>query len=214
MGGTWAGDAAGGTPAARSRQASTVGETVAAGPAQSFYPIVKELCFNKCPAVAPISVLDEGDGWNKIGLDKETVEKNLETLLKHPEFAETMREQYENRPEFLPAIEPEAAIYDGFLNDSDRVKVSAVKNAKPSQLVDFHPEFIDERLPELLLHYKGRNFPETLSEDETNKWQAYKRARLERLAPKFLEELEKLSSRDEFIAEELKLYFESLFEYE
>ena len=46
-----------------------------AGPARGFFPIVKELCFNKCPAVAPISVLGD-DGWDKIGLDKTTVEKN------------------------------------------------------------------------------------------------------------------------------------------
>lgn len=176
------------------------------------YPIVKELCFNKCPAVAPVSVLDEGDGWRKIGLDKETVEKNLEILLAHPEFAERMREENESRSEFPPALEPEAALYDGFLNEPDRVKVAAVRNAEPNKLSDFHPDFNDERLSELLLHYKGRNFPETLSEPEALEWEKYRKARLERLAPKFLEELEKNYERDEFVAEELKLYFESVFD--
>ncbi len=178
----------------------------------SFFPIVKELCFNKCPAVAPLVVLDEGDGWKKIGLTKEIVEKNLETLLKHPEFAEKMREEFENRPEFPPAVEPEAALYDGFLDDADRAKVAKVREASAEELADFHPEFLDERLPELLLHYKGRNYPESLSEEEVAEWEAYKKARLERLAPKFLEELEQNYARDEFISEELKLYFESLFD--
>ncbi|MBR2998230.1 exodeoxyribonuclease I [Candidatus Saccharibacteria bacterium] len=178
----------------------------------SAYPVVKELCFNKCPAVAPISVLDEQDGWKKIGLNKETIEKNLEILLKHPEFAEKMREENENRPEFPPAVEPEAALYDGFLNDNDRVKVAAVRNARPEELADFHPEFNDERLPELLLHYKGRNFPESLSEKEAEAYKKYRRARLERLAPKFMSELEKVYEQDDYIGEELKLYFESLFD--
>ena len=88
---------------------------------KSFYPIVKELCLNKCPAVAPLSVLDKDDGWGKIHLTKEQIKKNLEILLKHPEFAEQMRSDAENRPEFPPAIEPEAAIYEGFLNDPDRI---------------------------------------------------------------------------------------------
>ena len=178
----------------------------------SAYPVVKELCFNKCPAVAPISVLDEQDGWKKIGLNKETIEKNLEILLKHPEFAEKMREENENRPEFPPAVEPEAALYDGFLNDNDRVKVAAVRNARPEELADFHPEVNDERLPELLLHYKGRNFPESLSEKEAEAYKKYRRARLERLAPKFMSELEKVYEQDDYIGEELKLYFESLFD--
>ncbi|MBR3253612.1 exodeoxyribonuclease I [Candidatus Saccharibacteria bacterium] len=176
------------------------------------FPVVKELCFNKCPAVAPISVLDERDGWNRIGLTKEIVDKHLEILLKHPEFAEKMREENENRQEYPPAVEPEAALYDGFLDESDRIKVSAVRNASPEELADFHPEFLDERLPELLLHFKGRNYPESLSEEEVKKWEAYKKARLERLAPKFLSELEQMYHKDEYIGEELKLYFESLFD--
>lgn len=176
------------------------------------YPVVKELCFNKCPAVAPISVLEQDNGWSKINFTKEIVEKNLEVLLNHPEFAEKIRSEYENRPEFPPAIEPEQALYDGFLNDADKVKVAAVRNAEPNKLADFHPDFIDERLPELLLHYKGRNFPECLSEAEALEWQKYKNARIMRLAPVFIEELKEKYSEDEFIGEELKLYFESLVE--
>ena len=179
---------------------------------ESYFPIIKELCFNKCPAVAPVTVLDEGDGWAKIGLSKEIINKNLEVLLKHPEFAEKMREKAENLPEFPLAIEPEAALYDGFLNDTDRVKVSAVRNAELAKLADFHPEFQDERLSDLLLHYKGRNFPETLSESEVTLYETYRQERLKRQSPKFLAELEYVYKQDEFIGEELKLYFESLFD--
>ncbi len=175
------------------------------------FPIVKELCYNKCPAVAPIGVLDNNDGWEKIGLTPEVVQENLKTLLEHPEFAEQMRSEYENRPEFPEAIEPEAALYDGFLDDADRVKVAAVRNADGNKLADFCPDFHDPRLPELLLHYKGRNFPESLSEAEAAKWEEYRRKRLERQAPKFLKELEEVYKKDEFIAEELKLYFENVF---
>lgn len=174
------------------------------------FPIVKELCFNKCPAVAPMGVLEKEDGWNKIGLTKEIVEKNLQDLLAHPEFAEKMRSEVENRPEFPPALEPEAALYDGFLSDTDRIKVAAVRNADANKLADFHPDFHDPRLPELLLHYKGRNYPQSLSESESIKWEEYRKARLNRLAPKFLKELEEKYHKDEYVGEELKLYFENI----
>lgn len=175
---------------------------------KNFFPVVKELCFNKCPAVAPISVLDESDGWSKINLDKETIEKNLQILLKHPEFAEEMRDVYENWSEFPPAIEPEGALYDSFLNDQDRIKVAAVRNASSRELADFHPDFDDERLPELLLHYKGRNFPETLSESEAKAYEEYRQKRLRRQEPLFIKELEYV--KDDFIKEELMLYAQSL----
>ncbi len=177
---------------------------------KTLFPVVKELCFNKCPAVAPLGVLEKSDGWKKIGLNKEEVEKNLQILLSHPEFAEMVRSEYENRLEFPPAVEPEAALYDGFLNDRDKIKVAAVRNADENKLADFHPDFIDERLPELLLHYKGRNFPKSLSESESRKWEEYRKARLERMASKFLAELEKVYEKDEYVGEELKLYFESI----
>lgn len=173
-----------------------------------FFPIVKELCYNKCPAVAPISVLDANDGWEKIGLSREVVEKNLQALSAHPEFVEQMRSKYEQQPEFPPAIEPEGALYDGFLNDVDRIKIAAVRNAEPGRLADFHPDFVDERLPELLLHYKGRNYPECLSESEAAEYEKYRAERLQRQLPKFMEELEKIE--DDFLKEELLLYMQSL----
>ncbi len=197
--------------------------------AEESFPIVKELCLNKCPAVAPVSVLevkgaDGVDGWGRIGLTREKVEENLRKLVAHPEFAEQMRAEFEKQPEFAPAVEPEAMLYDGFLDDADRVKVSAVRAASATtdaggekvdaaaKLADFHPEFADSRLPELLLHYKGRSFPKSLSEAEMKQWETYRRARLERQAPKFLEELAKIE--DDFIKEELMLYFQSLGETE
>lgn len=179
------------------------------GPARrSMFPVVKELCYNKCPAVAPLVVLNVDNGWDKIGLTQEKVEENLQLLLKHPEFAEQMRNEYENRPEFPPSVEPEAAIYEGFLDDTDKIKVSAVRNADANKLADFHPDFHDARLPELLLHYKGRNYPEALSESEMEQYEKYRQERLNRLAPKFMAELEKVT--DEFVKQELLLYMQSL----
>ncbi len=172
------------------------------------YPVVKELCLNKCPVVAPIGVLEKNDGWKKIGLTRDVIEKNLQELLEHPEFAEQMRSEYEARPEFPKAVEPEAAIYEGFLNDNDRIKVAAVRNADVSKLADFNPEFDDERLPELLLHYKGRNFPESLSESEMEKYESYRRARLDRQMQKFLNEIKLV--KDKFVKDELMLYVQSL----
>ena len=177
---------------------------------KSMFPIVKELCYNKCPAVAPMSVLDKDDGWEKIGLTREGVERNLTKLLQHPEFVERMRLENESRPEFPPVSEPELALYDGFLDETDRIKVTAVRNADVNRLADFHPDFHDARLPGLLLHYKGRNFPEALSEKEMEEWERYRHDRLKKQSTKFVEELKEVYARDEFVAEELRLYFESL----
>ncbi|MBR2997024.1 exodeoxyribonuclease I [Candidatus Saccharibacteria bacterium] len=176
------------------------------------YPIVKTLQYNRCPAVAPLGVLNKNDGWSKIGLTEQGIKDNLAKLLKHPEFAEQVRDFHENREDYPPAPDVESALYDGFLPDNDRTKCNAVRNADTRSLADFHPDFTDERLAELLVHYKARNFKTSLTEDEAQSWETYRRARLDRQAPKFTAEIAKFqqAGADDFLLEELELWYQSL----
>ncbi len=178
----------------------------------SLFPKLKELCFNKCPAVAPLSVLDKNDGWEKISLDRKTVEKNLQLLNSHLDLFNQLQKEEHSHEGIKPGVDPESSLYSSFVPDSDKLRLSAVRNSNANDLADFHPVFADPRLPELLLHYKAKNFPTSLSESETKKWEDYRRARLSRQAPPFLAELEKFkkSGADDFILEELFLWYESL----
>ena len=177
-----------------------------------FFPIVKEMAYNKCPAVAPLGVLSQENGWEKIGLSPEEIEKNLESLKNHPEFPDMMREKVLSRPDWPPAFDPESALYDSFMPDGDKIRCNAVRNADANSLADFHPNFLDERLPELLLHYKAKNFPSALDQHEQEKWEEYRISRLKRQEPAFLKALEELKKDNEnsFIVEELSLWYQSL----
>ena len=176
------------------------------------FPKFKELAFNRCPAVAPLSVLDKNNGWEKISLDKETIKNNLKILDTHSELIKKLKNEENSREGIQAGVDPESSLYSSFLPDSDRPRLSAGRNADENDLADFHPVFADPRLPELLLHYKAKNFPTSLSESETKKWEEYRQARLNRQAPAFLSELEKFkkSGADDFILEELFLWYESL----
>lgn len=176
---------------------------------------VKELQYNRAPAVAPVGVLEQGDGWNKIHLTAADVEKHKKLLLAAPHFAENVRSLFENRPEFKKQTDPEAKLYDGFLNDRDRLRVETVRNASERELADFHPDFTDERLAPLLLHYKARSFPSTLSEDESRTWEGWRSARISKQLPEFMKSLQRLATTtsDEnkvFILQELQLWAESV----
>ncbi|MBR3365569.1 exodeoxyribonuclease I [Candidatus Saccharibacteria bacterium] len=175
------------------------------------YPKLKELKYNHCPAIAPLSVLDKDDGWQKIGLNQETVEKNFKSLLENRAKLDGYLGQDEK--EFPKAIDPESALYDGFLDDRDRNLCGLVRTADKNRLADLHPEFTDERLDPLLLHYKAKNFPESLSEQEQSEWEKYRLDRLNRQAGPFMKGIEELKSRkdiDPFIIEELLLWSQSL----
>lgn len=180
-----------------------------------FYPTVKELKYNHCPAVAPLGVLDQGDGWKKINLSREAVEKNLATLLAHPDFIERMRSENEERVEFPPAVDPESALYDGFLDLPDKTTCKAISRATANDLADFHPDFHDPRLPDLLLHYKARNYANSLSESEAKKWEAYRVARIKASANQYIKEIQELAAagKDPYLLEELQLWYQSLLPY-
>ena len=95
--------------------------------------------------------------------------------------------------------------------------MEAVRNASERELADFHPEFTDERLPKLLLHYKARNFPGTLSEDESAAWEKWRNEHVTLQLPRFAQSLQmlmaaQLGSDKQFIAQELQLWAESIVE--
>ena len=181
-----------------------------------FFPTVKELKYNHCPAVAPLGVLAQGDGWQKIQLDQSRIERNLKALLSHPDFIERMRTENENREEYPPAVDPESALYDGFLDDTDRTRCNAIRRATINELADFHPDFHDPRLPDLLLHYKARNFAETLSESEHQKWEEYRIQRIKARQNSYIKAIQELAAQpntDRYILEELQLWYQSLLPY-
>lgn len=181
-----------------------------------FFPIVKELKYNHCPAVAPLGVLEQGGGWGKIRLTKEQVETNLRALLAHSEFIERMRTENEEREEFPPAIDPESALYDGFLDNSDKIRCDAVRRATMNELADFHPDFHDPRLPDLLLHYKARNFARTLSESEHKKWEEYRMQRIKSHQNAYVKAIQEIATQpdaDSYILQELQLWYQSLLPY-
>lgn len=175
---------------------------------------VKTLQYNRCPAVAPLGVLEQGDGWKKVGLDSATVTKHMNILLAHPDFAERLRSLSERKREYPASTDPEAQLYDGFLNDRDRLRVETVRNATEQELADFQPEFIDERLSPLLLHYKARNFPKTLSESEMKAWEDWRATRLHQQLPNVLKSLQKYAidtdNDHQFMLQEIQLWIESI----
>ncbi|HRJ06175.1 MAG TPA: exodeoxyribonuclease I [Candidatus Saccharibacteria bacterium] len=177
---------------------------------------IKTLQYNRCPAVAPIGVLEGSDGWKKIGLSLQTVEIHKKTLLAHPEFAERLRSISERKRDYKPVTDPEGQLYDGFVNGPDKLRIETVRNADTKQLADFHPNFDDERLSPLLLHYKARSYPMSLSESEATAWEQWRGERLAGQLPSYLKALQRLSTdvgnddEKRFVLEELQLWAEAV----
>jgi exodeoxyribonuclease-1 len=120
--------------------------------------------------------------------------------------------------------EVDGLLYNGFVNDSDKTKMRVVRAAKPDEIND-SIDFKDERLKLMLPLYKARNFPKSLSGEEQEKWEEFRKHRLMDGAEKskaalFFRRLSELagqapvdsskSGQNHFLLEELNLYAQSI----
>lgn len=138
---------------------------------------LKAIHANRSPAIAPMATL-KGVDHQRLGLDVGRCLANLERLRAADGLAEKVRSVFGNRPPFESTTDPELSLYAGFLPDGDRRLLQAVRACPPEQLAQREWRFSDPRYAELLFRYRARNWPETLSHDESERWQAHRRKRL------------------------------------
>lgn len=186
---------------------------------------IKSIALNRCPAIAPLGVLDVPT-QQRLSLSIDEVKDNLNKLKKTDLYDRLVRilEQKETKTDSRQEIEydtVDAMLYSGFFNDSDRLKMAQVRRSKANQLVDLQLDFTDKRLEKLLLLYKGRQFPSVLNDQERITWDTYRQKLLleggnaSRLAQfsNRLHELSILHAADKnkrYILEELQLYAQSI----
>ncbi len=188
---------------------------------------IKDILFNRCPAIAPLSVLDE-DSEKRIGLNKNQIETNYKKLEKVKiNFSKKLLEalvildatqeaKYSNSNKLV-----DAQLYDGFFGDGDKRKMEKVRNTNPSDLVENSSTFSDKRLNKLLPLYKARNYPKLLTSEEIAVWDKYRTEQLlggnefSKMKIYFDQLVELGKSPDtnkdkSFLIDELKLYGESI----
>ena len=138
---------------------------------------LKLIHINRCPVVAPLSVLRAED-QQRLQLDMALYQARALRLSDAQELWRDKVQAIYAQEDFTPSDDPEQQLYDGFIGDRDRRLCEQVRAADPQQLAQEQWPFDDERLPELLFRYRARNFPETLSEQEQERWKLFCQQRL------------------------------------
>lgn len=187
---------------------------------------VKTLKYNRCPAVAPLSVLDSAS-QKRLGLSLETIQTNLQKLQNATGFASRVLKALDlldkhQQATFLSATtEVDAQLYDGFFANADKQQMNIVRSATASQLIDLSLSFQDSRLNALLPLYKARNFPKTMSDKERTAWEQFRQRKLvgskaASKAAQYFARLVELSAQpsltknQHYLLKELQLYGQSI----
>ena len=144
-----------------------------------------------------------------------TVEKHRAMLLAHPEFAERVAKILLKKPDWPATPDAEGKLYDGFVNDRDKLRAEVLRNTDEQELKKYKPEFDDVRMAELFPRYMARNFPRAASSEQLGEYEAWRSARLQVKSSVFMRDLQsvakqKLTDHQQYVLEELKLWFESV----
>lgn len=177
---------------------------------------VKKLQYNRCPAVAPIGVLEQADGWRQVCLDMATIEKHLKTLKSKPAFAQVVAKLLNETSEYPKAAHAEGQLYDGFVAPRDKLRSETVRNMSSDELRKTDLQFDDARLREILPRYKARNMPSSLSDDDRAAYESYRVERLTQQSAHFIERVQALAAQTDlsdhqhYILEELQLWYQAI----
>lgn len=142
---------------------------------------LKEIHLNKSPMLLPPAMLDDAAA-ERLGVDRAQAETHWRrfsdmTLVESTALRAKLAKLYQSS-QFAPRTDPEQMLYDGFLNDHDKRLLAIVRRSGGPELAADPLDFHDPRLPELLWRYRARNFPETLSAEERQRWCDFCHARL------------------------------------
>ena len=190
----------------------------------TFRLAVKSLQFNRCPSIAPITVLTEDD-LDRLKLDMSIIEKNYKKLISMTDFsdkviaAKAILDENRDYGSSEQAASVEAKLYDGFIGDQDKRQMMKIHDKDFD--FEFKPDFSDKRLDQLYPLYVSRNFPENKTDDINKSWQKQrleyfysggKNSRAEIYHQKISEILSdpKITSDKRYLMEELKLWAEAI----
>ncbi len=186
---------------------------------------VKMLQYNRCPAVAPLGVLDDAS-IKRISVDLEAIEKNRKIIAENPNFVKKIEgalDIVENEQQGrLPLNDKvDDQMYDGFWVGSDQAELSEVSSASPDELTKLSTTVKNKRIREMIPLFKARNYPKSLTAVEASQWESYRKDFFTKGGTnspinKFYNRMadiaktRKLSSNDEYLLTELQLYVESI----
>ncbi|UOA07748.1 exodeoxyribonuclease I [Methylobacter sp. S3L5C] len=131
---------------------------------------LKTVHINKCPVVAPVSVIKPDDA-QRLAIDWVLCLSNIDKIKAAKGLVKKLAAVFSGHTYAEQDSDPDLSIYSGgFFSEADRQKMVTIREMSPEQLATSAMSFNDARLPEMLFRYRARNYPETLSADEQLKW--------------------------------------------
>lgn len=130
---------------------------------------LKTVHVNRSPVLVPLSTLDDASA-ERLQIDKVTSLKHLDILKSLPNLNDKIIDAL--KPQARDAdTNVDASLYSGgFFSDADKRKFATVRTLDGDELRHHNDLFDDPRIDEMLFRYRARNWPDSLSDDDSRRW--------------------------------------------
>ena len=153
---------------------------------------LKTIYTNRCPILTAPTVLSS-ELAVYYGVSEDLIKAHWEKMIKMPHLAQKVTNAL-RREDLSKPDDPDFMIYaGGFFSVGDKELIRVVRKTNPSELGRLDLPFKDARLKEMFFRYRARNFPGTLTEEESERWRVFCRQRIDSAETriKYAEDLEK-----------------------
>ncbi|MDO8718794.1 MAG: exodeoxyribonuclease I, partial [Polaromonas sp.] len=131
---------------------------------------LKSVHLNKSPMVVRKLQTLSPEMATKWGIDMEAALRHAEIAAGLPDMSAIWPEVFQRPAAATPDVDED--LYGGFIGNTDRRRLNQLRALPPAELAHNRMGFDDERLPELVFRYRARNFADTLTPEETERWEA------------------------------------------
>lgn len=136
---------------------------------------IKTIHLNKSPIVIRNLKTLSPEKAQQWGISFETIMQHAEYALALPDLNTIWQQVFQRETAAITDVDQD--LYRGFIGSADRSSLQALSGYDGEKLARTVTEFQDPRLDELVFRYRARNFPETLSELELQRWEALRVSR-------------------------------------
>ncbi|AFL76132.1 exodeoxyribonuclease I [Thiocystis violascens] len=139
---------------------------------------LKTVHVNRAPVLATLKTLtaQTAERWR---IDPDQVVERARWIAASAADIQRRVQAAHQLPEGPAETDPDLMLYSGgFFSDQDRRILDGMHRLSPAELAQASPVFEDARLPRMLFRYRARNWPESLTPEEREDWDAERLTRL------------------------------------
>ena len=137
---------------------------------------IKTIHLNKSPMVVgnlKTLTAERAAHWQ---IDLDTAMQHAQQAAALPDLSAIWQQVFKREAEATPDVDED--LYGGFIGNGDRRILTQLRTLTPEKLALAPLQCDDGRLKELVFRYRARNFPQTLTAAELQRWEEYRRSRL------------------------------------